>query len=264
MVTVLAISPHLDDAVLSYGGHLAQLCSEGCDVAVYTVFAATPEPPYSPLAERLHYLWGLQISPMEARLSEDALAMHTIGANPVHGPFLDAIYRRSIRGDWLIKPGDSLNGTFVADEPELVTKIAQKIGQLTARLKPDLIATCLAIGDHVDHVRARDAAVAAAVESGTSLQFWQDLPYGIRTSYVPPLPKGVSLGNSQIAAFGDRPWETKINAVKCYASQHRMLAHRNESIADQLHRHAHSLAGQKSSSYSELAWDAEIAVNTCQ
>jgi LmbE family N-acetylglucosaminyl deacetylase len=264
MVTVLAVSPHLDDAVLSYGGHLAQLCSDGCDVTVYTVFASRPEPPYSPLAERLHYLWGLRTSPMETRLSEDALAMDAIGANAVHGSFLDAIYRRSIQGDWLIQPGGGLNGASVADEPELVTRIAREIGQLAARLEPDLIATCLAIGDHVDHVRARDAAVAAAVERGTSLQFWQDLPYGIRASHVPPLPRGVSLGHSQTTALSNRSWDTKINAVKFYVSQHRMLAHRNESISDQLCRHAHSLVAGNSSSYGELTWDAAVEANTHQ
>lgn len=264
MFTVLAISPHLDDAVLSYGGHLAQLCFEGCDVTVYTVFASTPEPPYSPLAERLHSFWGLHTSPMEARLSEDILAMHTIGAKPVHGPFLDVIYRRSMRGDWLIKPGGSLQGALVADEPALVTDIARTVGQLAARLKPDLIVTCLAMGDHVDHVRARDATVAAAIGRGASLQFWEDLPYGIRTSYAPPLPEGVSLGHSQMEALSDRAWDTKMNAVKCYASQQRVLTHQNVSISDQLYRHAYRPVEHNSSPYSELVWDIVIKENTCQ
>lgn len=53
-MTTLVVSPHLDDAVLPYGGHLAQLADAGERAVVYTVFAGSPKPPYSPIATAFH------------------------------------------------------------------------------------------------------------------------------------------------------------------------------------------------------------------
>jgi hypothetical protein len=58
MDTILAVSPHPDDAILSYGGRLAELAAAGHAVIVYNVFTGTPAPPYSRPAQSYHRLCG--------------------------------------------------------------------------------------------------------------------------------------------------------------------------------------------------------------
>src|SRR6184192_1875253 len=100
---LLVISPHLDDAVQSVGAGLAQAAQDGAKVTVYTVFAGTASPPYSPAAERMHAVWGLSPdddAPLHRR-KEDVAALGHLGVAYRHGRFLDSIYRRLPDGRWL-------------------------------------------------------------------------------------------------------------------------------------------------------------------
>src|SRR4051794_28705960 len=103
---LLAISPHLNDAVLSVGGGLAQAAEHGAKVTVYTVFAGTAPPPYSGAAERMHSVWGF--SPEDDaslhRRNEDVAALGHLGVAYRHGRFLDSIYRKRPDGRWLASP----------------------------------------------------------------------------------------------------------------------------------------------------------------
>jgi LmbE family N-acetylglucosaminyl deacetylase len=54
---ILAISPHLDDAALSYGGRLAEAGAAGDEVIVYTVFAGSPREAPSEVAAYFHRSW---------------------------------------------------------------------------------------------------------------------------------------------------------------------------------------------------------------
>lgn len=89
--------------MLSAGGRLFELASEGVEVTVFTVFAGRPMPPFSPVAAYLHGLWGLGDAPVVHRQAEDRLAMSLLGVAERHGSFLDAVYRRTTDGEgWLI------------------------------------------------------------------------------------------------------------------------------------------------------------------
>jgi LmbE family N-acetylglucosaminyl deacetylase len=256
MATILAVSPHLDDAVLSYGGQLAQLCTRGDRVIVYTVFAGLPSPPYSPAAVACHELWGLPDDPVRTRLQEDQLAMGLLGAVGRYGPFLDGIYRRDGNGDWLISLGGRSGGDHVSAEPALVADITEAVGQLIADIDPGLVVTCSATGDHVDHARARNATAMAALRTATPMRFWEDLPYGCRTDYMQSLPEYVALAQARVEHMDGQAWETKMRAVGCYASQHQMLNYQGHSIAEQLTTHALSRGGIHSDQcHGELVWD---------
>ncbi|MGH3277767.1 MAG: PIG-L family deacetylase [Trebonia sp.] len=50
----MAVSPHLDDAVISAGAALAALAAEAWPVTVLTVFAGDPGHSLSPAARRHH------------------------------------------------------------------------------------------------------------------------------------------------------------------------------------------------------------------
>lgn len=260
MSTVLAVSPHLDDAVLSFGGRLAQLSAGGTRVIIYTVFAGTPDPPFSPAAVRLHELWELPGDPMAPRLAEDALALGILGATPLHGPFLDAIYRRDEQGAWVVEGSTSYRRRRTDSEAALVMDVAAAIEQVIATHGPAEVVTCSATGGHLDHVRARDATVAAARRAGTPLRFWEDLPYAVKSNHIPPLPAGVTLAGPRLEPVGPAAWSAKARAVDCYASQHQMLMHGERSVAELLDRH--SLArGRKAGDggRAEVTWDVTVA-----
>lgn len=260
MTTVLAVSPHPDDAVLSFGGRLAQLAAGGTEVIIYTVFAGTPDPPYSPSAVKLHELWELSGDPMAPRLAEDTRALGIIGATPLHGPFLDAIYRRDEQGAWVVDGSTSYRRRRTDAEAALVLDVAAAIEQVIAAHGPAEVVTCSATGGHVDHVRARDATVAAARRTGIPLRFWEDLPYGVKSDHIPPLPAGVTLAGPRLEPVGPAAWSAKARAVDCYASQHQMLMHRGRSVAALLDRHALARGREAGGAdRAEVTWDVTLA-----
>jgi LmbE family N-acetylglucosaminyl deacetylase len=257
--TILVVSPHSDDAALSYGGQLAQLCTRGDQVVVYTVFVGRPDREYSRVAAWCHGMWGLSDDAVQARREEDRLAMKVLGAVPVHGTFLDSIYRCDQRGDWLIKPGSSDKASRLRPEPALVASIAEAIERQIADTGPSLLITCAATGDHVDHTRTRNAALTAALRTGTPVRLWEDLPYGIETDYIPSLPAGAALAEPHVEPMDTEAWQAKADAVDCYASQQKMLSDWSGSITQRLN--AHGLARGRSAGHQcrgELAWDVEL------
>lgn len=241
MAIVLVVSPHPDDAVLSYGGQLAQYCDRGDRVIVYTVFAGSPGRPYSPAAARYHGLWGQPDEPVALRLEEDRQAIRLLGAVPIYGTFLDGIYRRDENGGWLVPPGGRSRGDHLSPEPALIAEIAAAVERLIGDNDPGMVITCSATGDHVDHARARNAVATAAWRTATPMRFWEDIPYGIRTDYVPPLPAGIELAESEIKYVDEWAWHAKMRAVECYASQHQTLVYRGISITEQLNAHGLAL-----------------------
>jgi LmbE family N-acetylglucosaminyl deacetylase len=233
--TFLVVSPHLDDAVLSYGARLAELNAAGHEVLVYTVFAGTPDPPYPAAAERFHRLWGIDGDPVHPRRHEDRSALALLGATPLHGEYLDAIYRTDEDGRWLLDGGLPLDHQGSA-EPGLVTDIASTVARLIAEHKPVRVATCAAVGNHVDHQRARDAAVLASVGAAVPVILWTDVPYVGWTDAIPPLPAGLACTAATAETVGTVAWEAKLQAVACYASQLAMLSYDGVGIFDHYDR----------------------------
>lgn len=234
MVNVLVVSPHLDDAALSFGASLAQLSSDGQEVLVYTAFAGVPSPPYPAEARRFHELWDLRDDPVRARRAEDAEAMRILGARGVHGPFLDKIYRDG------------------GGEPGLTGDIERSVRDLIDAHRPGLVLTCAALGRHKDHRIARDATLGAAVADGAAIRLWEDLPYGIWADEPPPLPSGLEWGPAVRSECGTEAWNAKIEAVAAYVSQHAMLRYEETTIEEQLERHARTVAS--GSALGERAW----------
>ncbi len=224
MTRILIISPHLDDAVLSYGGQLAQLADAGHQVSVYTVFAGTPTEPYSPAAAKWHELWGLSGDPVAPRRREDRLALSLLGVTPLHGPFHDAIYRKDDNDEWLIGENSTPTEYQEDDERRLVANISLTLEKrLVRELKPDWVATCSAMGNHVDHRRARDATIAMARRTGLPLLLWEDFPYVTVTDAIPELPEGTTVAHPVAEPVSDAAWAVKTKAVQCYISQLPML-----------------------------------------
>lgn len=245
---ILAISPHLDDAVLSAGGRLHDLTAQGHEVVVMTVFAGSAFPPYSELAVYLHELWGLTDDPVAARRAEDAAAVARLGATVRHAGLHDALYRPGRTG-WKLKeesPVDAVAG----EEAKLVVREALETA-------PDLVLTAAAIGGHIDHVLTRDAVLAECRGAGVAVEVWQDLPYAGEFTEVPRLPHDVRLVDGRSIPVGDAAWRAKCAAVRCYASQLSMLWPEQPDIEVPLTEYARN-AGD-GDGLAEMFWSVEWA-----
>ncbi|MFF1816713.1 PIG-L deacetylase family protein [Kribbella sp. NPDC058245] len=211
---IMVVSPHLDDAVLSIGATLAALTGRGRDVTVCTVFAGEPAPPYSEFAHAFHTICGLGDDAVIRRHHEDRKATEIIGAQSLHLPFLDSIYRQDENG-WLFESFDSLFEPTTDDV--LVEEIAQAVHKAFGDEWPAELWTCAAFGDHVDHRLTRDAVTLLAREYNLKLVLWEDFPYaaGQANSAVGrPVP---------VPDVTPAHLQQKLDAVARYPSQLAML-----------------------------------------
>ncbi|MBB5855632.1 PIG-L deacetylase family protein [Amycolatopsis umgeniensis] len=256
---VLAISPHLNDAVLSVGAGLAQAALDGAKVIVHTVFAGSAPPPYSAAAERMHAVWGL--SPHEdatlRRREEDIAALDHLGVTYRHGRFLDSIYRKRPDGQWLASP--VAGGAKLAvqerssdSDGELVAEIKEDLESVIEEFGPTLIVTCAAILDHPDNQVARDAALFAAHEKNIPTRLWEDLPYAVTRPGPVELPPGFHRGPAVFSPATDGTRTRKFQAVECYSSQLGMLNGRAKNMFERLTEHARN--NSPDGGYGETTW----------
>jgi len=256
---LLAISPHLDDAVLSFGAGLAQAALDGAEVIVYTVFAGTASPPYSPAAERMHAIWGLSPNDDAARYrrNEDIAALGHLGVTSRHGRFLDSIYRRLPDGRWLAahvegKQKLAINDHSPDSDHDLVAEVRADIAAVIEEFDPTLVVTCAAIGEHPDHEAARDAALLAAREKDIPVRLWEDLPYAAIKPSTVELPRGFRLGSPDFSAVKSETRTQKFEAVERYASQLALLNGTEGKLFDRLDEHAHK--NSPHGGYGETTW----------
>lgn len=170
----LAVSPHLDDAVFSAGGRLADLAREGWRVVVATVFTASvPDPRGFALACQLDKGVPADIDYMALRRAEDAEACRLLGAEPRWLPFAEAPHRG-------YHDPRALFAGLRADDP-VVAAITPALAGLVAELEPDLVLGPQAVGGHVDHCAVVDALARL---SRSETWWWRDYPYLARSGIV--------------------------------------------------------------------------------
>lgn len=243
---IIAISPHLDDAVLSAGAYLADLALGSRSVEVHTVFAGEPGAGVSPAAVAFHRLCGLDGDPVRQRQGEDRAACRMLGVTPHHHPLLDAIYRRRPTGGWLCTDTRS---AFAAlpDEPALRTRLTDTITELLTVKRPSLVLTCAAVGGHVDHRLTREAVTASATLTGLRLLLWEDLPHAMRR------PDGNVHGRPLPHHATPTAWEHKWAAIARYQSQVRMLWPNGRDWRSELAAHGVTRGGGFRPA--EMLWD---------
>lgn len=213
---ILAVSPHLDDAVLSAGATLAALTEAGHRVVVCTVFAGDPPVPLTPAAEAFHRHCGLDTDAVNMRRNEDKAALQLLRCEALHLDFPDGIYRR-IDGKPLSHRSGTLFEPKVPDEPELRGEVRATLVRVLKYLNPPLVLTCTAIGHHIDHRLTKNAVVSACHATDRSPLLWADLPYAIGKS-----SRGVTTDTLPIE-LDNRHLDKKLLAVREYRSQLRVL-----------------------------------------
>ncbi len=182
---------------------------------VVTVFASAPEPgaPLSPLVRELHARWGHPVDAVSKRQEEDRAALALLGAELVHWPYTDCIYRQAPDGRFLYADDASLWREIDPTEHNLIAELAARLGALPLA-QGDAIFTPLGVGRHVDHQIVRRAAEC----SGRALTFYQDFPYAEKSEAVKAaLAKGEWQAESVM--LSEKALETKIAAIVCYRSQ---------------------------------------------
>lgn len=205
-MSVAILSPHLDDALLSAFSALPARVVNVC----------TALPPAGTLT-RWDRITGASDSRahMQERLDEDRAALAAAGADAVALGFLDAQYR-----DEPLEP-DALRASIAA-ALEGATEVWAPAG----------------VGDHVDHVQVRDAAI----ELGVPLRLYAELPYAVKFGWpawvtgepadphlVPDagwaLPEG--LGEPAIHALSEADVQRKLHALRLYRTQFAALSRGN-------------------------------------
>ncbi|MDP9434531.1 MAG: PIG-L family deacetylase, partial [Actinomycetota bacterium] len=168
---VLAVSPHLDDAVFSVGGLLAVLADAGHEVTVVTCFTASvPGPTGFPLACQTDKGLAPDVDYMALRREEDQAALRVLGAVPLHLPLPEAPHRGY----------DSPAALFAGVRPD-----DDAHRQVTACLEPldaDLWLAPQGLGGHVDHLQV----LRAVAGLGRPTAWWRDAPYVLRAPQALP------------------------------------------------------------------------------
>jgi LmbE family N-acetylglucosaminyl deacetylase len=196
---ILAVSPHLDDAVLSAGG----LLGEHPGSVVATVFAGFPSA-YEGVTE-----WdaacgfGADDDVVALRRAEDHRAARDLGVTCSWLDFVDDQY---------------------ADARPPIDEIAAALRDELAAKAFDTVAIPLGI-EHRDHQRTHDACMKV-LESGSDLRWlaWVDVPY--RAHYPEQVEQKLTALRDKgfdLAELTLRPGDRKRAAVGEYATQLRAL-----------------------------------------
>ncbi|WP_250007241.1 PIG-L family deacetylase [Actinoplanes sp. M2I2] len=188
--TIMFVSPHLDDAVLSCGAFLEAVAS-ACPVVVVTVFTAAAEPPHTYAARG--FLEGCGAGDartlFETRRQEDLDVLAQLRVRAVHLDFPDALFRRRrLRGGLPARAGrllpelahryptyryDIARGRLARGDRPMVAEVGAAVAAVAGATGARLVFCPVGVGRHVDHLIARQAGA----QFGERAVYFSDFPY---------------------------------------------------------------------------------------
>lgn len=230
---VVAVSPHLDDAVFSVGGTLARLAAAGSEVGVVTCFTGSVDPATASefaLSTQLDKGLGAGVDYMALRREEDRRALGTLGTGIVgtHLDLLEAPHRGYASAPELFagrRPDDEVAGPLAAALEPLLTDA-------------DLVLAPQALGDHVDHQWV--GAVVADLVPVARRAWWRDTPYVVKRPDA--LPMDHVDGEAVVVDVG-ATLERKVEAVGRYVTQVPFQFGSAEAAGETLRALAHDEGG---------------------
>lgn len=244
---VLYLSPHLDDAALSCGGLIRQQSRAGLSVAVLTIFAGGPRSEArSPFASALETRWSAQGDAIAMRRQEDREALAVLGAEPIHWPYEDAIYRVHPRtAEPVYADRDAIFGNVSARDPVRMNALAAEIRNLWRAAGRPRVYAMLAAGRHVDHQIVQRAVLRLVARGRLDVVWYEDYPYAEDQEAVRQAVDGLSAGElcPQIARLAEEDVAAKCDAIACYRSQIRIFWQDEEDMRRHVREHAIRVGG---------------------
>lgn len=199
---LLAISPHLDDAVFSAGATLWERAQAGDRVTILTCFTGNVARPQGfALACQLDKGLPAEVDYMALRRAEDEAACAVLGAAAVHLPLLEAPHRGYVSAA-------ALFGERLAED-RIAGPLREALAEQLDRLRPDRMLGPYGVGAHVDHLYVRD--VLTELVEPARLAWWEDYPYAMREAEPPPEITRRAVSEVALAA--------KVEATLCYTTQ---------------------------------------------
>ncbi len=245
------LSPHLDDAVLSCGGTIAQQVWRGETVAVITVFAGSPpsESPLSPFARSLHERWqasaprGIDFTdPSAVRRAEDrrALAAISPAVQVIHLPLPECIYRLDpTSGEALYASEEAIFGEVLPTDPALNALRAVPPFPADA-----VLYAPLGVGHHVDHLLVRWAVASWKLPAGV-VRYYEEYPYAEREAALQAALGGEEGWQARVSALDEQALAAKIGAVAHYVSQISTFWESAEAMEITLRRYVERVGGER-------------------
>jgi LmbE family N-acetylglucosaminyl deacetylase len=218
----LYLSPHFDDVALSGGGQVFQQTSAGKSVLVVTVTGGeAPADLQSEIVQSLHNRWQDSLagevigeSIVSQRRAEDRAAFAILGAEVLHLPFQDCIYRVGPDGAPLYPGSTDMFGDINPADRGIIDELARSFAALPPAGR---VYVPLGVGRHIDHRVTR----LAAEQTFSELIYYEDYPYtmqpGALEAALPPEDRGNWSG--EVIALTDVDLTAKIDAVAAYKSQ---------------------------------------------
>ncbi len=161
---LVVLSPHLDDAVLAVGAHLARTARSGRGVQVCTAFTRGPDPATIPPRLR-------RFGDYATRTAEDDRALALLGARPRRLDLLERLWRQP--------PLPGLGAVFRTPTDRgalaMLPALVRIVREVLAEPGTELLAP-LGVGNHVDHVELTVAVALAVAETGdwSRVTFYED------------------------------------------------------------------------------------------
>ncbi|MEJ2888598.1 PIG-L deacetylase family protein [Actinomycetospora aeridis] len=166
---IVAVSPHLDDAVFSAGGTLARLAAAGHEVLVLTVFTGSVAAPTGfALVCQTDKGLAAEVDYMALRRDEDADALARLGVRGEHLGLLEAPHRG------YGSPAALFAGR--REDDDVATAVGDAVRDRVGAA--DLVLGPQSVGDHVDHQVV--TAVVAGLADPDRTAWWRDTPYAVR------------------------------------------------------------------------------------
>jgi LmbE family N-acetylglucosaminyl deacetylase len=232
------LSPHLDDAVWSCGGLLAERTHDGEESAVWTLF--TGDPPagkISQFAKKMQDQEGITLDSYQERREEDRAACTIIGAAWRHFGYLDCIYRRDAAdGRFLYTTGKQVFGNLADADKSIRDSIAADLAKSLPQ--PGRFVAPLSLGNHVDHRLARIASERVTRD----VWYYEDFPYV--TNQLRQLERiernGWTPEIHPISAHSLRLWQ---DSVAAYASQVALFSKSDAETRAAVQRNCERMGG---------------------
>ncbi len=247
--SVIVLSPHPDDGILSCGGLLRWALSQQRLAALLTIFDGNAPSSVSSFAKK-YFPYSSSQNIMRLRRAEDRVAAACLGVAQSSLLLPEAIFRNDLDGKPLYrKESDLFDAAAIETEADLIQAIKPMVVNfLQTKIQP-LILSPKGIGNHVDHQICREIGLYL-LSKGYTVWFYEDMPYAL----------------AEASKRGDEPgWETilinssliefsqKIEACAYYRSQIQPLFGSEIRMKKLLLDHARLVASEEGS-YAERVW----------